>query len=360
MSKEMTYNPDHALAPGVILEETLEQLGMKKRDFALRCHMSAKTVSQIIAGKAPITADTAIRFQRVLGVSANIWNNLESAYRAHLAQDENRRQMEAQFDWARRFPLTDLRKIGIVTDRRVTVNTVSEVLDFLGLANPKAWDELETEMLEDIAAKRAKAFKSSLHSVACWLRLAEKQVSDLHCGPYDEKAFRATLSELVKLSEGNPTEVKSIIVEACRKVGVAVAFVGELDKTHIAGATRWLTPTKALIVLSLRHKRDDHFWFSFLHEAGHILLHGKREIFIDDGNGGLDRQEDEANSFASEMLIPRRAWNQFTREAVFAKKDIRQFARKRSIAPGIVVGRLQREKLIPWTYCNDLKQKVAI
>lgn len=84
---ENTFSPDYIVTPGEILEETLEARKMKKREFAMRCGRSAKMISQIVAGKAPITPQTAIQFERVLGVSASLWMNLETRYRLHLARD---------------------------------------------------------------------------------------------------------------------------------------------------------------------------------------------------------------------------------------------------------------------------------
>src|SRR5690606_27160363 len=87
------------------------------------------------------------------------------------------------------------------------------------------------------------------------------------------------------------------VTELCASAGVAVVFVPELPRTRVSGATRWLTSDKALIQLSLRYKSDDHLWFTFFHEAGHILLHGKRDMFIEaeDQEHNQSDKEREAN-----------------------------------------------------------------
>ena len=72
------YEPDYVVTPGEILEENLEARNIKKNDLAQRCGLSTKTISLIINGTAPISPETALCFQRVLGVSANIWSNLEA------------------------------------------------------------------------------------------------------------------------------------------------------------------------------------------------------------------------------------------------------------------------------------------
>jgi len=77
------FYPDYAIHPGEILMETLEARNMKKSELAERCGLSPKTVSLILNEKAPITPETAIQLERVLGVSANIWINLDANYRLH-------------------------------------------------------------------------------------------------------------------------------------------------------------------------------------------------------------------------------------------------------------------------------------
>ena len=88
----------------------------------------------------------------------------------------------------------------------------------------------------------------------------------------------------------------------CAESGVALVYVGELKGTHLSGAARWLNPGKALLALSLRYKTDDHFWFSFFHEAGHILRDGKKKVFLD-GVSSYACDEEKADRFACNILI---------------------------------------------------------
>ncbi len=109
--------------------------------------------------------------------------------------------------------------------------------------------------------------------------------------------------------------------------------------------------------LSLRYKTDDQLWFTFFHEAGHIIKHGKRQVFLETDQKDKDADEAEANMFASNILINHTQWRQFiAHEAYHTKAGIQEFAQKIGIAPGIVVGRLQHEKLLPYNHCNDLKR----
>ena len=143
----------------------------------------------------------------------------------------------------------------------------------------------------------------------------------------------------------------------CANAGVAVVFVQELPNTGIYGSTQWLTSTKGLVQLSLSYKTDDQLWFTFFHEAGHILLHGKRQVFLEIDHKDREKEEREVDTFASNMLINRTEWQRFIAQGSYrTESDIKVFAQKVGIAPGIVVGRLQHENLLPYDHCNDLKR----
>jgi Zn-dependent peptidase ImmA (M78 family) len=140
------------------------------------------------------------------------------------------------------------------------------------------------------------------------------------------------------------------------KSGVAIVFVPELPKSRAYGATRWLNPVKALIQLSLRYKTNDHLWFTFFHEAGHIVLHGKRKTFLEgDGHTGSKSQESEADRFACDHLIPLHDYESLVEAKPITSDAVKQFAKRIGIAPGIVVGRLQHDGHLPYTHLNALK-----
>ena len=140
----------------------------------------------------------------------------------------------------------------------------------------------------------------------------------------------------------------------CAAAGVAVVFTPEIKGAPVSGATQWLTPDKALLQLSLRFKSNDHFWLSFFHEAGHILKHGKKEKFVEDG-GDNSAKEQEANRFAEDFLIPRQRAGELGE--IHTRVQILAFAGSIGIAPGIVVGRLQKMGIFDHAcWHNNLKE----
>ena len=86
------YNPDHVSPPGETLLERIQELGMRQTELAQRTGRTKKTINEIVRGKAPITPEIALQFERVLHISAAFWNNRERQYRQYLARMEERAQ----------------------------------------------------------------------------------------------------------------------------------------------------------------------------------------------------------------------------------------------------------------------------
>lgn len=354
MNIKNQYNPDYVSPPGGTLEEILNERGMTQVELAMRTGRKVKTINQIIKGKAPITPETALRLERVLSISARFWNNREKNYREYLARIEEQERLQYGIEWVKKFPYKEMVKFGFVEMQEEVIQRVQEMLDYFGIASPEQYPEIKKRV---VAFRKSTAFKSDSDALVAWLRKGEIDAQRVRTSPFNKKKFREALEQIKSLTPLPPNKFVPEIKRICAACGVVVVFTPQLPKTRVSGATRWLTPKKALIQLSLRYKTNDFFWFAFFHEAGHILLHGKRERFIDEIDYKGEK-EDEADRFASNLLIPPReysrllAWRDYK-----SKSGVIKFARKIGVAPGIVVGRLQHDKYIPMNYMNGLKEK---
>jgi HTH-type transcriptional regulator/antitoxin HigA len=350
------YNPDYAVLPGEVLEYELELRNMSKSELAKRTGLTEKHIIDIIKGRGrvTITPETAIKLERALGMPVEYWLNLEAHYqetRARLAEAEALRH---DLDWLQRIPVNAMAKLGWLKKHKVKQQQLEEVLRFFGIASVQQWSELWPKVA--VAYRQHNAHEIHPEAVSAWLRQGELQAAAISCQPYDKAAFRRALDQVRGLTaESDPAQFVPALEQICAAAGVAVVFVPCLPKTGVSGATRWVNPDKAIIQLSLRYKSNDHLWFTFFHEAGHILLHGKKELFIEGANGMDNEKEDQANAFAEQELLPKKAFNTFATQAPFSKTAIRRFAAEVGIAPGIVVGQLQHKGLLPKTHCNDLK-----
>lgn len=353
------FNPDYAVHPGEILEDILISRGIPKGVFAQRCGISMKSISQIINKKQPVTSETAIQFEKVLGVDASIWIALDARFRLHLARSDEAETEEKDYkvmkEWASRFPLTDLKKKNVISNPRDKILTCHELLNFFSVASIDSWKSIYGYIA--VAYRRSKAFESSQHAILAWLRVAEVQAEKIETEPYNKKLFEKNLLKIRALTSKAPKHFELKMKELCREAGVALVFVSELPKTRLCGATRWVGRNKALIALTLRYKSDDHFWFSFFHEAGHIVLHDRSRVFIDSEKKLEDRLEDEADFFAKNILVPNDDYDDFVENGSFYKDEIKEFSKTMGIAPGIIVGMLQHDELIDYSWHNKLKRK---
>jgi plasmid maintenance system antidote protein VapI len=357
-----SYQPDYAIPPGATLRSTLTDQGMTQADLATRASLSVKHVNQIVQGVAPITHETALVLEKVTGVPARLWNMREANYRERLARAEDKDSLASDKAWLKELPIKEMTDRRILTKGADPGTLLQEVCRFFGVANRQSWERVWRSPLASF--RRSPAFASDAAAVATWLRLGELTAASIECEPYDARKFRATLGRIRSLTRQLPELFEPEVVRLCATSGVAVVFVPEIKGTRASGAARWLTPAKALIQLSLRHKSDDHLWFSFFHEAGHILLHSKKETFITSKRDSTDsaavatdeieEEETEADSFAATWLIPKRFEPQLS--GMRTDSEIRRFADELGIAPGIVVGRLQKDRVIDWSRGNKLKR----
>lgn len=351
------YNPDYSVPPGWILEEHLEVRGISHAEFARRCGRSPKLISEIISGKAPLEPRTALQFEKVLDLDASVWLRIESNYRLHQARKAEERIAKEHAEWVKSFPIAELIKRESIQKPETPIAKLSEILAFFGVGSIDAWDERYAFI--NVAYRHSQSFESDEKALATWLRLGELESARQECTEYSEVQFRDAVRQIRGLTRQSIESAIPHAIRLCNKAGVALALVKPLPKTRLSGAARWLSPRRAVIQLSARHKSDDHLWFSFYHEAAHILLHSKKNIFVDALKNGDTGIEEEANEWASRTLVSRHEWDRFVAMSTYSQHAIEAFAKEQGIAPGIVVGMLQHKKLLPWrTRLNRLKVRL--
>lgn len=362
MAAETELHPlgdtDYAIPPGEILGELLDEQGLTQRELARRADLSPKHVNRLLQGLVPLSADVAQRLERVTGTPARVWNRLEANYQSDMQRLRDQRDFAAASSWLADQPVKALVHRGVLPEEPSDkVSRTEQMLNFFGVASVDAWDEVYKGLA--CSFRQSKAYESKAGSVAAWLRLGEIAAWDVHCQPFNGAELRAALPQLRALTCEPPEVFGPQIRDICASHGVAVVFVEEVAGARTSGVTRWLTPSKALVQLSLRYRTDDHLWFTFFHELAHVLLDRKKDVIIEDGGGDAgDPREAGADRFARDLLIsPAEA------PALSQLKSpgaVREFAAMIGIAPGIVVGRLQHDGLWPHSRGHQLKRRLTL
>jgi len=341
---------DLAIPPGELLEEEIAAAGLTQHDLAVRTGRPAQVINEIIRGKKAITHDTALELEKVLGIPAHVWVNLESTYQLTQAKNRERENLRNQEDWLEEFPVREIEKRGWIPSHPDKSEKVRALLEFLGVASFQAWRQTI------VGLRVSEKSRVSPGALAVWLRRGELDGWELETERYDEERFREALSHIRSMTSDSPEVFAPKIAQLCGDAGVAWVVIKELPKSGANGIARWLTPEKGLIQMSLRWHWSDIFWFTFFHEAYHILRRHTREVHID----WIDRDreaEAEADAFAQDFIIPPDAWAEFVTTEPSTVTDVNRFASEIGIDPGIIVGRMHREGLIPYSRLAYLKSR---
>ncbi|WP_328531258.1 HigA family addiction module antitoxin [Nocardioides sp. NBC_00368] len=343
------YEPDEVPAPGDSLLETLEALEMSQSKLAARTGLTLKHINQIVKGNSAITPATAIALERATGMPAAFWNTLEADYQDHKVRTDELAALSDHAGWLDRMPLKALRDRGHVTATRSDPGRqLQQVLAFFGVGSLDAWERAWDQPAA--AFLQSGAYEIDAAAVAAWLRLgelaAEEVAKEVAFEPFDRAVLRAALPKLRAMTVQSPDDFFPELVATCASAGVCLVVVPDVVGTRASGASRFISPTRAVVQLSNRGKRNDKFWFALFHELGHLLLHSKKETFMrfpdtKAGAGAQAQIEQEANDFAGRLLIPAEAETDLA--AIKTPADAVALAKRLGIAPAIVAGRHQHE-----------------
>lgn len=349
------YRPSTVTPPGVTLADLLEERGIRQAELAVRMGVTPKFVNELIAGKASVSPTTALALERALDVPADFWLARDARYQEAKARLEANVELLSEASWLDELPLREMCRFGWIQEQDDKAGYVGECLKFFGVASVQAWRiQYVRRTLSSAAYRMSHSTRLAHGALAAWLRQGELQAASVECRPFNRTTFSDAVDAARPLTrEDDPGAFIPKLGKIFADCGIAVAFVRAPRGCPVSGAVRWLNPRKGLIQLSFRYMRNDSLWFTFFHECGHIYLHGKKMMFLEDGRIS-NAEEDEANRFAADKLIPPTEWEQF-REQAHTEASIRMFAVRIGIHPGIVLGRLHNERLVPWNRLVGLK-----
>ncbi|NLC46934.1 MAG: helix-turn-helix domain-containing protein [Firmicutes bacterium] len=340
-----------AIPPGATIREQLENRGMKQKEFALRMGLSEKHISRLINGQVELTKDVALRLESVLGLPASFWNNLEVLYREQLARVNAENQLEKDAEIAAKFPYSKMAALGWVKPTRKAKEKVINLRKFFEVASLDCLRELE---VPGIACRKKGTSETSDYSLAAWAQKARIEARKYKTAPISISQFEQTIPEVRAMTVKSPQEFCGKLIDLFSECGIALIFLPHIGGSFLHGAS-FYDGNHIVMGLTVRGRYADQFWFSLFHEMCHII-----RGHIGKPGGTSEQEEEEADAFARDTLIPPEEYEAFIEANCFSKNCITDFASKIGIAPGVVVGRLQKENYVPYNRFNELKVKYEI
>lgn len=343
--------------PGSTIEEALAERQQTPLWLAGKLGLPIPRVEELLAGQAELTETLAARLSEIIGGSKAFWLAREMRYREHSASMGEGTSNQIGKDWLDELPVREMMEWGWVAKTSSPSERIQQCLRFFGASTFDVWKEHFAKSINTSYFRTSSTFESSFGAVAAWIRQGERESASIDTGHWNLNEFRRELLNIRGLTrEKEPDRFIPKLRDMCRSHGVAVAVVRAPSACKASGVARILPRGRRMILLSFRHLSDDHFWFSFFHEAGHLILHSSDITFVDGEGVQQSTKEREANAFAEETLIPKEH-----REKMFAlppdAKLVMRFAKDIGIAPGIVVGQLQHYGRITHQQLNMLRKR---
>lgn len=340
-----SFTPAVAIPPGETIRENMVYLGMNQEELAARLGISAKHLSNILNGIAPITHDTALKLESVIGPSAEFWMELETNYQLNKIRLDKQNELAVSTAVLKMIPYKEMSQCGWVEQTDDKLKMVEALKNFFGVGHLN----LISNTYQVAYRKHKQIDATSDYALLAWLRKVELEGLNIETKKYSKRKLRATIPYLRSLTLEPPADAYKKMQDLFAKCGVAVVLVEYLSKTYVCGASIW-RGDKAIIAASDRGKRSDVFWFSLFHEVAHLLNTRNKESYI-----CFEGQEDEMNSIAGNFLIPDILYQKFlSKYSIESTKDIVSYANKIGVAPYILVGRLLHDKHIDHKQYRDL------
>jgi HTH-type transcriptional regulator / antitoxin HigA len=357
------FLPNWASPPGDTIRDILGERLISVPEFARLTNITPAQAIDLLEGRSTISVALARSLAQALGASIEFWMTRDLHYR-----EDSERLYSAESQWLREIPVRDMARFGWLGKAPKPPEEAAACLAFFGQPSVAAWRAAYAGLNHMAAFRTSPSFDSAPGSVAAWLRKGEIEAARVECAPWDSTGFQQALYGLRALTKlSDPSRFLPKLQAECAAFGVAVVIVRSPSGCRASGVVRFLAAEKALLQLSFRYLSDDQLWFTFFHEAGHLLLHREKIVILEGTRGdscgiveGADTlsptDEAEADDFAQRVLIP----SEFKMAFETARPTVREVVRlavRLGISPGIVVGQLQHAGKLGHNQFNVLKRR---
>lgn len=340
--------------PGDSIRGALDRRQLSPHALTANLAGGVDTVKGLFDGSISIDREIAKSLAELLGGSVDFWIRRQANYDAALEQAVETAYATEVDLWLQNVPAPGPSLTPKISEAKKR-DALRRRLAFYNVPTIRSWEARYGRFAGTALFRRSPAFESKLGATILWLRQGELASEFVATKPWNAENLRDRLGKIRSLSRvSQPTRFLPKLKQLCAEAGVALVVRRTPNGCHASGASALVSPEKAMVLVSFRHRADDQFWFTLFHEIGHLLLHNAL-TFVDDANTPEDRSEQEANEFAQDVIIPPHRAGEFE-ELPERREAIIRYSVSVGVAPGLIVGQLQRRGRIPYRSLTSLKR----
>lgn len=359
MSNMIKYKDIAAFHPGYYVAEIIEDMGVTQTEFSIRLGTTPKTVSKLVSGQINLSMDLAKKLSAMLGTSVEVWLNLQMTYEKKILEIEREKELEAQVEIARQIDYSYFIKVAKLPATRHIQEKVENLCKYLKVSDLRIL--MQPDFLVNFRVGISNVELKNIINSRAWIQTAINLSRDIHTESFNSAKLKSYLPELRTMTLQKPEDFLPRMREIFSECGVAFVLIPHLKNSGVNGAVKWVSSDRVVLAMNNRGLDADKFWFSLFHEIKHVLQQKVKTVFIHSSESEMidinSALENEANDFSSEYLIPQNELEKFSPSCYTSDEEICRFAASIGIHPGIVVGRLQHEKILPQNRCAKLKEK---
>lgn len=357
MMQEPAFDRDWFSKPADSVLAMIRRKRLAPSDVARELPGGLATLRGLLTGDIAIDQAVARGLAAAVGGTNTFWLRRQELYEAYLERVVDSVLASDSDAWLATVPVpayAEPATRGRTADERRRA-AVERRLVFFDVNGAEAWSRRYRISRHETRFRESAAFEMHQGATAMWLRQGELEAALVSTDAWNPDGLSAAIGEIVELSRiSQPVRFLPRLRAMLARFGVAFVVVRAPEGCRASGAARMLSPTKAMLLASFRHRSDDYFWFTLLHEIGHLILHGGL-TFIDEEGASDDKFEHEANAFAADHIIPQHRQHEFASLRPDYASVIR-FSLKLRVAPGLTVGQMQHRGLIQRNWLNKLRR----
>lgn len=354
MSNFVEYKDKIAFHPGYYIKEIIDESKLTQEDFAKRLDTTPKNLSLLVRGEQNLSIDMAVKLSRMLGTSTEYWLNLQKKYDELIAEfkseeeSEKEREIYKILDYSyfyQYFGLPDLpRKIN---------EQITEVRKFLNVSTLSVFSRRDMAVSFRSAGEMSQA---NIVKANVMVQIAVNECLTEEAPKYNKKAFIKAIDYALSLTKEHDN-FYPLIKQAFQDAGVFLVILPNLPGSKINGAAKKIG-NNIMLMVNDRRMYSDTFWFTLLHEVGHILNEDYGISFEEESGN----KEKNADQYAEDALLDPEKYTFFIQQNDFSCDSIITFANSINRDPGIVLGRLQNDGHVHYnnreTSCLRHKYKI--